>query len=165
MKKIVSLLVLILSLMLTACSAPKKGPTPVSLDIAVTTPPGDSPAPEVATTLPDNATPSDAGKTIQTSSALEIVPTDNGKTFTYHVGDSFLLDLGTDIYDWEVTIADENILTMKKGVMVIQGAQGIYDALATGTTTLTAVGSPKCLQSQPPCGMPTLLFKVTIVVQ
>ena len=90
---------------------------------------------------------------------------DRGKTFTMKAGDSFLLNLGTDIYDWTVSIDNENVVRMKMGVMVIQGAQGIYDALAPGTATLTAIGNPQCLQSTPPCGMPTILFKVTLVVE
>jgi hypothetical protein len=90
---------------------------------------------------------------------------DNGKTFTMKVGDSFLLNLGTDIYDWTVTVDNESVLHLKMGVMVIRGAQGIYDALAPGTTVLSAIGNPTCLQSNPPCAIPSILFKVTIIVE
>lgn len=90
---------------------------------------------------------------------------DNGKTFTMHVGDSFLLNLGTDVYEWEVGIDNQDALRMKMGVMVIRGAQGIYDAQAPGTTTLSASGNPLCLQSRPACAMPSILFTVTIIVE
>jgi hypothetical protein len=90
---------------------------------------------------------------------------DNGRTFTMKAGDSFLLNLGTDMYDWTVSIDNENVLHLKMGVMVIQGAQGIYDALAPGTATLTATGDPLCRQTRPPCMMPSILFSVTVVVE
>jgi len=90
---------------------------------------------------------------------------DNGKTFNMKVGDSFLLNLGTDIYDWTVTVDNESVLRIKMGVMVIRGAQGIYDALTPGTVTLSASGDPMCLKSRPACAMPSILFSVTIIVE
>ena len=138
----------------------------------------DSPAPIVETTRPQVevstavAASTSEPLTQQTpSTGNNIIPAEgitrpeNGKTFTMKVGDSFLLNLGTNIYDWTVSIDNDNVLRMKMGVMVIQGAQGIYDALAPGTATLTAVGNPRCLQSNPPCAMPTILFRVTVIVE
>ena len=90
---------------------------------------------------------------------------DNGKIFTMNVGDSVLVNLGIDVYEWEVMVDNPDILRMKIGVMVIRGAQGIYDAIAPGATTLTASGNPLCLQSTPPCAMPSIFFTVTIIVQ
>jgi len=90
---------------------------------------------------------------------------DGGKTFNMKVGDSFLLNLGSDAYDWTINIDNEEVLRMKMGIMVIQGAQGIYEALAPGTATLDATGNPKCLQSKPACAMPSILFSVTIIVE
>ena len=126
--------------------------------------------PEISTTLPDNgvAPPTDLPNVppvSQTSSAVEIVLEDNGKTFDFQVGDSFLLNLGDGVYDWTVTIDNQNVIALKMGVTVIKGAQGIFDALGTGTTLLTAVGDPLCRKVSPPCGMPTILFKVTLIVQ
>ena len=162
MKKSFTAFAILLSVILSACAL-RKGPT-ASADSSSA-----SSGPEVATTLPDSGGPvsdSGGGSTVDpSSSASEIVLADKGKTFTFHVGDSFLLNLGADVYDWEVTIDNQNVFAMKMGVMVIQGAQGIYDALAPGTATLTAVGNPQCLQSSPPCGMPTVLFKITLIVQ
>lgn len=82
-----------------------------------------------------------------------------------HVGDSFLLNLGTDIYNWTVNVDNQDVLHLKVGVMVIKGAQGIYEALAPGTATLTATGDPLCRHAQPPCAIPSILFSVTIVVE
>jgi hypothetical protein len=149
--------VLLLSVILSACAA-KATPAAVQM------------VPEVSTTLPDNTVPPAAGSegggsTGQVSLPATITMSDNGKTFTAKVGDSFLLNLGDDVYNWEVTIDRQDVVTLKKGVMVIKGAQGIYDALAPGTATLTAVGDPLCRQSAPPCGMPSILFKITLIVE
>jgi hypothetical protein len=89
---------------------------------------------------------------------------DQGKTITLAIGESFLLKLGEE-YNWEVTISDQSILSRAKNIMVIRGAQGVYDALQAGTVTLTATGDPLCRQSKPPCGMPSILFKITVIVQ
>jgi hypothetical protein len=125
--------------------------------------------PEVSTTVALNALPSIVTET--PSSGGNIIPEngitldDKEKTFNIQVGDSFLLNLGGDVYDWTVTVDNENVLRMKMGVIVIKGAQGIYDALAPGTATLSATGDPKCRQSNPPCGAPSILFTITVIVE
>jgi hypothetical protein len=126
--------------------------------------------PEISTTLPDNmATPAAGSSNTppagQTSSPASITLDDRGKTFTFQVGDSFLLNLGDDAYEWTVTVDNQDVVALKMGMMVIKGAQGIFDALAPGTATLTAVGDPLCRKSTPPCMIPTILFKVTLIVQ
>ena len=90
---------------------------------------------------------------------------ENGKIFTMRVGESFLLNLGTDVYDWTVEVDHQNVLQRDMGVTVIQGAQGIYVAQALGTVTLTANGDPLCLQSKPPCKMPSISFSIILIVE
>ena len=90
---------------------------------------------------------------------------DSGKTFTMHVGESFLLNLGTDVYDWTVEVDRQNLLQRDMNVTVIQGAQGIYVAQAPGTVILTANGDPLCLQSKPPCKMPSISFSFILIVE
>ena len=119
--------------------------------------------PEVSTTLPESGAPQLAGAPGETS-ASTITLGDNGKTFTYHVGDSFLLNLGGDVYDWTVSVDNQSVIALKVGVMVVKGAQGIYDVLAPGTAVLTAAGEPQCLKANPPCKIPSVLFRVTVVV-
>lgn len=97
------------------------------------------------------------------TSNLQVTLQDSGKSITLHVGDSFLLYLG-DTYQWEVSIADQSIISRVPNIMVIRGAQGIYTAHAVGTTTLTATGNPQCYYSKPPCLMPSILFQVSIIV-
>jgi carboxyl-terminal processing protease len=88
----------------------------------------------------------------------------DGGTIILRPGETFLLKLGEE-YDWTVTIADQTILSRVRNVMVVRGAQGLYQANQTGRTTLTASGDPVCRQSQPPCAMPSRLFKITVEVQ
>lgn len=88
---------------------------------------------------------------------------DNGRTITLNVNETFLLKLGEG-YDWNITIDDQTIFSRVVNVLVVRGAQGIYVAHRPGNATLTAVGSPECLKSQPPCARPSILFKLFVVV-
>jgi hypothetical protein len=89
---------------------------------------------------------------------------DDGQTIALHVGDSFLLQLG-DAWNWNVTVADQSVVSRKIGVMVVRGAQGIYVAHKAGQTTLIAVGDPPCRSAHPPCAAPSRVFRVNLVVQ
>jgi hypothetical protein len=89
---------------------------------------------------------------------------DQGKTIQLAVGQSFLLKLG-ETFDWTVNISDQTVISRVRNIMVVRGAQGVYDALKAGTVMLTATGDPPCRQSHPPCAAPSLLFEVTIVVK
>ncbi len=90
---------------------------------------------------------------------------DNGETITLHSGETFLLDLGTNMYDWTVDIDTQSVLSRVINIMVIRGAQGIYKAHNPGTAILTATGDPLCRKTIPICAMPSLLFKLTAIVQ
>jgi carboxyl-terminal processing protease len=96
--------------------------------------------------------------------APQTVTLDNeGQTITVKVGERFLLKLGEE-YDWTVTVADQTVLSRVKNVMVVRGAQGLYEATKAGSTTLTASGDPVCRQSQPPCATPSRMFEITAKV-
>ena len=86
---------------------------------------------------------------------------DDGTTLNLVVGQQFLLDLGSSM-DWAVTVADQNVVGRVPGVLVIRGAQGIYVARTTGTTLLSAVGSPHCTSGV--CPLFRLGFRLTITV-
>ena len=90
---------------------------------------------------------------------------DNGKTFILHPGDRFLLNLGMNTFDWTVDIDNQNVLSRVKGVMVIRGAQGIYEANSLGEALLTAIGNPLCRNSVPACEMPSIMFRITVIVK
>jgi hypothetical protein len=153
----------------TEASAPQNPVNPPATEISAPTPEVVQSAPEVSTSVALNSLPTIVTETLvpggnpipETGITLD----DKGKTFHLKVGESFLLNLGTDVYNWTVTVDNESVLHLKMGVMVIKGAQGIYDALAPGTVNLSASGDPICLQSNPPCASPSILFTVTIIVK
>ena len=94
--------------------------------------------------------------TASSSTTYEATIMDNGKTFNIQVGDTLKLNLDPG-YDWSaISVSDTN---------VIVATQGIYQARASGIAVLTATGNPKCLNSTPPCGMPSILFTITVIVQ
>ena len=100
----------------------------------------------------------------QTPQAQIVTLADDGQTIRLYPSESFLLKLGEG-YDWAVDIADQSVVSRVMNVMVIRGAQGLYQARRTGQTMLTATGDPSCRQAQPPCAMPSRLFRLQIVVQ
>jgi hypothetical protein len=101
---------------------------------------------------------------LATDGGLTVTQADNGKTIEMKVGDTFLLNLGYD-YNWNITISDESVLSRVKNIMVINGAQGVYQALKAGTTTMSISGDPVCRASTPPCMAPSLMIQVTVVVK
>lgn len=117
--------------------------------------------PSIATVTTQTGSGSSSGSELP---ANGVTLSENGMTFVFHSGESFLLNLGMDIYDWTVDVDNQNVLHRELNVMVIRGAQGIYIAQDPGTATLTASGNPLCLQSTPPCMMPSLLFRITVIV-
>jgi len=93
----------------------------------------------------------------------QVTLADNGTSITLHVGDTFLLNLGED-YNWNINVADQTVISRVKNIAVIRGAQGVYQALKAGTTTLMAGGDPACRQSNPPCMRPSIAFELTVSV-
>ena len=183
MKPMLTLVALTMLVLISACAGPNQPGAgspqePVNPPATETSQPN-NPVPIVVTSLPQagagtgialpellpSLTPSlntDGGKSIPESG---VTLDDNNATFNLHVGNSFLLNLGTDMYDWTVSVDKESVLRMKMGVMVIKGTQGIYDVLAPGTAILTATGDPLCRKSKPVCGAPSIVFIVTLVVK
>jgi hypothetical protein len=115
--------------------------------------------------LPPTISATDIGPTLPDSHATGITLDDNGRTFILHPGETFLLNLGTDIFDWTVDIDNQNVLARVKNILVIRGAQGIYEANNPGQAVLTAVGNPFCRNSVPACAAPSMLFKISVLVQ
>jgi len=142
------LISLMMSLILSACAS--AGPTPQTV---YSEPPVDPSVTEQPTITPESPV------------SNTITLTDNGKTINLHTGDSFLLNLGDSVYDWEVNVDTQSVVSLHMGMMVIKGAQGIFDAHIPGTAILTANGNPKCFTSNPPCMMPSIIFTITLFVQ
>jgi hypothetical protein len=102
--------------------------------------------------------------TVPPGGELAVTLTDDGSTVALEPGQRFLLDLGEG-YDWAVTVADQAVLSRVVNVLTIRGSQGLYEAHQVGKTLLTAAGEPVCRQAQPPCAIPSRLFRLTVVVQ
>lgn len=96
---------------------------------------------------------------------IVITADSSGQTIHLKVGQTFLVNLGMDILNWQVEIADPSIVSRVIGITTVRGAQGVYQARAPGTTTLTATGDPLCRQSVPACEMPSRIITVTLVVE
>ena len=97
------------------------------------------------------------------TNGLTVTLADDGRTVLLPVGGRFLLQLGTD-FDWTVNVADPSVVSRVPNVLVVRGAQGIYQARAVGTTTLTASGDPPCRKATPPCAVASRLFRITVAV-
>ncbi len=107
--------------------------------------------------------PGVAADSAPSGTASTVTLADDTGTIHIAVGDTFLLMLGTD-YNWDVSVSDTSILSRVPDIPVVRGAQGIYQANAPGTVTLTATGSLACAPGVP-CPLLARLFRVTIVVQ
>lgn len=118
------------------------------------------PAPSPAATPFTRAAPTPSpSPVVGTASTIVVTQADDGAVLHLAVGQQFLLDLGSSM-DWAVTVADQNVVERGAGVLVIQGAQGIYVVRTSGTTILSAVGSPHCTSGV--CPLFRLRFSITI---
>jgi hypothetical protein len=94
--------------------------------------------------------------TLDLHTTYELTLADNGRTLYMNIGDELRLNLDYG-YSWSMaSISDPT---------VIAGAQAGYFAFANGTSTLTMTGSPQCLNSTPPCAVPSIVFTITVIVR
>lgn len=170
MKPILFTLLLFLAIVVAGCKPVQESQPDATPSLVIK-----QPAVEVSTAqgggqaveLPSPA-PNSGGGVPPSTAALPadgVTLSENGMTFSMQAGESFLLNLGLDVYDWTVEVDRQDVLQRKMGVTVIRGAQGIYVAQAPGTAILTANGDPLCLQSKPPCMMPSISFTITLIVK
>ncbi len=117
---------------------------------------GSTTVPNEAGTAANNNTPTPlmGGRTIGLG--------DQQQTLLLSVGETFELKLGSGM-DWTIEIADAQIVARMAGDTT-DDSQGVYQALARGTTMLVATGDPTCRKSQPACMMPSIAFTLNIVV-
>jgi len=98
------------------------------------------------------------------STPIQVTLADQGRTIAMQVGERFLLNLeGGDA--WIIEIANQAVLSPVTGMPVPQGTQGLFGALASGRTTLSATNEPACRKARPPCMLPTRAFQVEVVVR
>jgi hypothetical protein len=97
------------------------------------------------------------------ASSRTVTLADNGATLTMRVGDRFVLSLG-ETYNWNVQVADQNVVSRVVNITVVRGSQGVYEGRGVGETDLTASGDPGCATATPRCLIPSLLFRVHLIV-
>jgi uncharacterized protein YceK len=119
-----------------------------------------TPTPVVNTPTP---TTQDIPTETQSLNIKIVTLAENNQTMTLNLGETFLLDLGSD-YTWTVNIDQPDVLSRLPNILVIKGAQGVYKGNQAGTANLTANGDPACLQSKPACALPSILFSLEVVV-
>jgi hypothetical protein len=131
--------------------------TPPDTTTPTVTPPVTTPPATNGTVTPIVTTPP------ATNGEVDITLDDNNKTITMRPDETFLLKFG-EAYDWQPVIDNQDVVSRVIGIALIRGAQGLYKAHKEGTAILTATGDPLCRQSTPPCGAPSILFKININV-
>jgi hypothetical protein len=89
---------------------------------------------------------------------------DNGKTYSYTVGQHFVLMLGAD-YQWTVAMSTPGLFTRLPNAMMMRGMQGTFTATAPGQTTLTAKGVRACPAGKLCTTTAVLSFSITLVAR
>ena len=87
-----------------------------------------------------------------------------GQTIFMKPGQGFLLQFG-DSFDWKITVDPPEVMTINQRYVPLEGEQGVWIARQEGKATLRAVGSPRCLQNDPPCARPNVLFTLKVEVE
>ena len=100
----------------------------------------------------------------QPDSGRVVSRSDDGKTITFRPGERFVVDLGAG-YGWSVDVGAPGVVELVENVMVVDGAQGMYEAQKAGKTTVTGSGVPECMAASPPCEARTVKFKVSVQVR
>ena len=86
---------------------------------------------------------------------------DNGTTLSIPVGDSVELRLPAT-FNWSVTVSNIAVLR-RPPVALVQGVQGLWDAVASGQARIDATGTPNCAPGVP-CPQLATIFSATVVV-
>jgi hypothetical protein len=89
---------------------------------------------------------------------------DNQQTLELAVGETFALRLGEQ-FSWEVQAPQGDVLVPAAGGPLEPGEQGLYRAQSPGQVELIATGDPECAKSEPACMMPSMLFRLVVVVR
>ena len=70
-----------------------------------------------------------------------------------------------DVYEWEVKVEDGTVLVLDATATVGVGSAGVYKAVKPGQTSIEVGGEPFCRKSNPPCGMPSRVFEMSVTVR
>ncbi|HVE62251.1 MAG TPA: hypothetical protein VNB94_00415 [Mycobacteriales bacterium] len=123
--------------------------------------PSRSPAPRATSTTAPTPSPRKA------QAPLLITEEDNGKTFEISRATSdAVLRLGGSFYNWsQPTLEGASIrLNQRQFVRDPGFSEWEIEPVSSGTTVVRSSGDPKCRDAEPPCGAPSTLFEVRIIV-
>lgn len=95
---------------------------------------------------------------------LVVTLDDVGKTLTMRTRGGFLLRLGEE-FQWIVTVTPPDIITLNEKVSLGPGEQGVFIARKKGRAVIQAVGEPICRKFDTPCTLPTVLFRMNVLVE
>jgi hypothetical protein len=88
---------------------------------------------------------------------------DNGTAITVAVGDRVELRLDVSL-NWTVSVSDPSVLRRPPGILLVREVQGLWDAIAPGSATISAVGDAPCRSATPPCSVPSIVFSAAVIV-
>ena len=90
----------------------------------------------------------------------------NGETIQMRSGEQISLELEAG-YNWQVGLSDKSLLlTLSEEVAGKGGSyHGLFEAAKPGLVELRAQGDPLCLTASPPCGLPSILFQLSIQIE
>jgi hypothetical protein len=93
-----------------------------------------------------------------------ITRADAGQTIKLALHSQFLVSLDSS-FEWSVSFSNPAAFPSVPVPLPVFGAQGVFQAEARGTYTLTAKGDPLCGKLRPPCKMPSPFVEITLIVQ
>jgi len=89
---------------------------------------------------------------------------DSDQTVEMQVGDRFMVFFQRDVYEFDLSFDDPTLTKRVDDSELLPGAQGVFEAERSGSTTLTGVGSLPCHKSTPPCEAPSIGVQVHLVI-
>lgn len=115
-----------------------------------------------ATTTPNTRTGASGSTPTPIQGQRMIGLPSQGQTIELQVGETLELRL-TGEMEWTVRVGDAQVIERMDGQLV-KGSQGVFRALAPGTSALEADGEPLCRRATPACASPSFHYSVTIAV-
>jgi hypothetical protein len=107
-------------------------------------------------------TPTPAATRSTTGRTITLTQADSGRSITLHRGDRLDVELsGPSLYAWTEPTSSKSAVLLRRSGSSGTEASGLFQAVRTGKTTVSAFDNPKCY---PMCLPPSLLFDVSVSI-